>query len=281
MREIDAGVIAANVEHLLYEASYCIGTDVEAAIGDGIKREVSDAGREVLSQIVENYHIAREERIAICQDTGMVVVFADIGQDIHIINGGFEEAVQRGVRTAYRDGYLRMSVVAEPLFTRVNTGDNTPAILHTRIVPGDTIRLLVMPKGFGSENMSRMRMLTPSDGVDGVKRFVVETVERAGPNACPPLIVGVGIGGTMERAALLAKRMTARKVGSCHPDEQYASLEKELLSMINRTGIGPSGIGGSVTALAVHIDYFPTHIAGLPVAVNLCCHASRHAEGVL
>lgn len=280
MREIEAAAVSNEVECLLYEASYCIGADIETALADAIKIETSDAGRAALSQIAENDRIARAERVAICQDTGMAVIFAEVGQDVHIA-GGFEDAVERGVRAAYRDGFLRMSVVAEPLFERVNTGDNTPAVLHTRVVPGEAIRLLVMPKGFGSENMSGVKMLTPADGIDGVKRFVVETVQKAGPNACPPLIIGVGIGGTMEKAALIAKRMTARAVGSRHADERYAALERELLERINRTGIGPSGIGGKVTALAVHVDYFPTHIAGLPVAVNLCCHASRHAEGVL
>ena len=304
MREINARAVAAEVERLLYDASYRIGGDIEATIADSLELEVSDAGRAALSQIAENYRIARDERVAICQDTGMAVIFAEIGQDAHIIGGGFEDAVNEGVRAAYRNGYLRMSIVAEPLFDRVNTGDNTPAVIHTRLVPGETVRLLVMPKGFGSENMSRVAMLTPASGVDGVKRFVLETVEKAGPNACPPLIVGVGIGGTMEKAALIAKRMTARKIGGrlmednlsddtndpkesrnvnrgYHRDGRYVALEAELLTLINRTGIGPAGTGGKVTALAVNIGYYPTHIAGLPVAVNLCCHASRHAEGVL
>lgn len=281
MRQIEAQAITREVERLLYAASYCIGDDVEAAILQSAAQEPSPAGRAALLQIADNYRIARNERVAICQDTGMAVIFAEVGQSVQITGGDFEAAVNEGIRAAYRDGYLRKSVVAEPLFDRVNTGDNTPAMLHTRIVPGDRIRLLITPKGFGSENMSRVKMMVPADGVEGVKRFVVETVEAAGPNPCPPVIVGVGIGGTMEQAALMAKRQTARAVGSKHPDPRYAALETELLAQINQTGIGPAGTGGRTTALAVHIDFYPTHIAGLPVAVNLCCHAARHAEGVL
>lgn len=211
----------------------------------------------------------------------MAIVFAEVGQDVHIEGGDFEAAINEGVREAYREGYLRKSIVNDPLFNRVNTKDNTPAVIHTRIVPGDKLRLLVTPKGFGSENMSRMKMLVPADGVEGVKRFVVETVVEAGPNPCPPVIVGVGIGGSMEKAALMAKRMTARAVGSHNGDPRYAELESQILAAINRSGVGPAGIGGRNTALCVNIDFFPTHIAGLPVAVNVCCHAARHAEGVL
>ncbi|MCL1965494.1 MAG: fumarate hydratase [Firmicutes bacterium] len=281
MREVAAEAVACEVERLFLHASYAIGEDVEAAVRSGLERETSPAGCAALRQIAENYRIAREERVAICQDTGMAVVFADVGQDVHIVSGGFEDAVNEGVRRAYTGGYLRKSVVAEPLFDRVNTKDNTPAVLHARIVPGDKLRLLVVPKGFGSENMSRVKMLTPADGVEGVKRFVIETVTEAGPNPCPPVIVGVGIGGTMEMAALMAKRQTARPVGSRHADARYAGLEEEMLAAVNRSGVGPAGTGGRVTALAVHAEYYPTHIAGLPVAVNVCCHAARHAEGVL
>lgn len=281
MREITAQSVADMVKRLILEASFCIGEDVERAILRGLQIEESPAGRAALSQIAENYRIAREEQVAICQDTGMAVVFLDIGQDAHIVGGGLEESVNDGVRAAYAEGYLRKSVVRDPLFGRENTKDNTPAILHTRIVPGDTLTILVTPKGFGSENMSRMKMLVPADGVEGVKRFVVDTVVEAGPNPCPPVIVGVGIGGTMEKAALMAKRMTARAVGSANENPSYAALEAELLALINKSGVGPAGTGGRVTALSVHIDTYPTHIAGLPVAVNLCCHAARHAEGVL
>lgn len=281
MRDIPAQAITLEVKRLLLDASYRIGSDVEEAIAQGLETEPSPAGKAALSQIAENYRIAREERVAICQDTGMAVIFIDIGQDVHITGGDLEAAIQEGVRMAYAEGYLRKSVVEEPLFERINTKDNTPAVIHTRIVPGDRVRLLVTPKGFGSENMSRVKMLVPADGVQGVKRFIVETVEAAGPNPCPPVIVGVGIGGTMEMAALIAKRMTARAVGSHHADARYAALEEEILTAINRTGVGPAGTGGRTTALAVNIDYFPTHIAGLPVAVNICCHAARHAEGVI
>lgn len=281
MRELSARDVTREIRRLLLQASYRIGADIEKAVAEALQSEPSAAGRAALSQIAENYQIAREENVAICQDTGMVVVFADIGQDAHITGGDFTQAVQQGVREAYEVGYLRKSVVAEPLFERINTKDNTPAVIHTRIVPGDRVRLLVMPKGFGSENMSRVKMLVPADGVEGVRDFIVRTVREAGSNPCPPVIVGVGIGGTMEMAALTAKRCTARAVGSHHPDARYAQLEAETLAAINRTGIGPAGTGGRTTALAVNIDYFPTHIAGLPVAVNVCCHAARHAQGVL
>lgn len=281
MRNISAQAVTGEIRRLLLEASYCIGADVEQSVLSAMESEPSPAGRAALEQIAENYRIAREENVAICQDTGMAVIFMDVGQDVHIEGGALEAAVQEGVRQAYADGYLRKSVVAEPLFDRVNTKDNTPAVIHTRIVPGEHIRILVTPKGFGSENMSRIKMLVPADGVEGVKRFIVQTVEEAGPNPCPPVIVGVGIGGTMETAALMAKRCTARAVGSHNADPRYAALEDEVLRLINKTGVGPAGTGGRTTALAVNIDYYPTHIAGLPVAVNICCHAARHAEGVL
>ena len=277
MREIPAARIREAVIRLIYEASYCIGPDVETAVRQGLARETTPTARDVLGQILESYAIARDERVAICQDTGMAVFFFEIGQEVHIA-GAFEDAVNDAVRTAYREGYLRKSVVAEPLFQRVNTGDNTPAVIHARLVPGDKIRILFTAKGFGSENMSRIRMFPPAAGVDGVKQFVIETVAEAGPNPCPPVIVGVGVGGTFEQAALVAKRMTARPVGSHHPDPRYAALEAELLEAINALGVGPAGIGGATTALAVNIDYRPTHIAGMPVAVNMCCHCARHAE---
>ena len=277
MREIPAARIREAVVRLIYEASYCIGPDVETAVRQGLARETTPTARDVLGQILESYAIARDERVAICQDTGMAVFFFEIGQEVHIA-GAFEDVVNDAVRTAYREGYLRKSVVAEPLFQRVNTGDNTPAVIHARLVPGDKIRILFTAKGFGSENMSRIRMFPPAAGVDGVKQFVIETVAEAGPNPCPPVIVGVGVGGTFEQAALVAKRMTARPVGSHHPDPRYAALEAELLEAVNALGVGPAGIGGATTALAVNIDYRPTHIAGMPVAVNMCCHCARHAE---
>lgn len=277
MRVIDAGEISAAVTGLVLKASYNIGADISAAIERAAAGEPSPAGRDALGQILENYDIASSERVAICQDTGMAVIFAEVGRDVHI-GGDFEGAINMGVREAYDKGYLRKSVVADPLFGRRNTGDNTPAIIHTRLVEGDRIRLMVTPKGFGSENMSGVKMLAPSDGVEGVKKFVADTAISAGPNPCPPIIVGVGIGGTMEMAALIAKRMTARAVGSSHPDPRYAALEREILDIINDSGVGPAGTGGRTTALAVNIGDYPTHIAGLPVAVNICCHCARHAE---
>lgn len=278
MREIKAETITRAVRDLLIEANYVIGEDVCAAVARARDEEKSATAKGVLNQLLENYQIAASERVAICQDTGMAVVFIDLGQDVHITDGGLEDAVNAGVRAAYQEGYLRKSVVGEPVFERKNTGDNTPAVLHLRLVPGESVRILVTAKGFGSENMSRVKMLVPADGEKGVEDFIVETVKLAGPNPCPPVVVGVGVGGTMEQAAIIAKRMTARDVGSHHEDSRYAALETRALERINRLGIGAAGIGGVTTALAVNIDYAPTHIAGLPVAVNICCHAARHAQ---
>jgi len=280
MRDIQASEIKEAIVKLIYQASYNIAPDIETAVRQGILRESNPASRNVLEQIAQSYAIARDEQIAICQDTGMAVFFIEIGQEVHVC-GDFEDAVNDAVRTAYRDGYLRKSVVAEPMFDRVNTKDNTPAVIHLRLVPGNQMRILFTAKGFGSENMSRIRMFPPAAGVEGMKRFVIETVAEAGPNPCPPVIVGVGVGGTFEQAAMTAKRMTARRVGSHNSDPRYAALEDELLEAINRLGIGPAGIGGATTALAVNIDYCPTHIAGMPVAVNMCCHCARHAEATL
>ncbi len=281
MREIPSRRISDAVRGLLIEANYVIGPDVEARMRSCMAEEPSPEGRDVMRQLLENYEIARTERVAICQDTGMAVVFLDVGQDVHIVDGDLGEAVADGVRRAYADGYLRKSVVRDPLYDRTNTGDNTPPVLHTRIVPGDKIDILVSPKGFGSENMSQIRMLVPADGEEGVVRFVAEAIEKAGPNPCPPVIVGVGIGGTMEMAAILAKRMTARPLDEPNPDPRYAALERRILDEINKTGVGPAGIGGRTTALSVNICAYPTHIASLPVAVNVCCHAARHARAVL
>ena len=281
MREIPVSLLTEKVKELFLTANYEIGADIEKAIESALETEPSPIGRSVLCQICENYRIARDEKIAICQDTGMAVLFMEIGQDVHFTGGNFEEAVQEGVRQAYREGYLRKSVVSDPLFDRKNTGDNTPAILHLSIVPGEKVHILVTAKGFGSENMSALKMLSPAQGEKGVLDFIVETAEKAGPNPCPPMVIGVGIGGTAEQAALLAKRMTTRPAGSHHPDPRYAALEKEALRRINALGIGPAGTGGETTALCVNIASAPTHIAGLPVAVNICCHAARHAEGEL
>jgi len=281
MREIQASEIKELVKKLLLDANFYIGEDVLAALQKARDNEPSPTGRAVLEMIIENHQVAREEQLAICQDTGMVVLFVELGQEVHIIGGDFQEAVNQGVEAAYREGYLRKSVVDDPLFERRNTRTNRPAIIYTDIVPGDKIRLQITPKGFGSENMSALEMMTPADGPDRIKAFVVETIRKAGGNPCPPTIVGVGIGGTADKACVLAKKATLRKIGTHNPDERYARLEKEILEEINNLGIGPAGLGGRTTALAVNIEYFPTHIAGMPVAVNICCHASRHAEATL
>ena len=278
MRELPVSQLTEAVRDLFIAANYDIGPDVESAVCRATETESSPIGQTVLRQLAENYRIARDERIAICQDTGMAVLFIDLGQDVHFIGGDFEAAVQEGVRQAYRDGNLRKSIVREPLFDRANTRDNTPAVIHLRMVSGDQVRILALAKGFGSENMSAVKMLSPAAGEKGVLDFIVETARSAGPNPCPPIIIGVGVGGDFEQAALIAKRMTARPVGSAHPDPRYAALEQKALDAVNRLGIGPAGIGGRTTALAVHMDFAPTHIAGLPVAVNICCHAARHAE---
>lgn len=281
VREVPVQAIQKTVCNLILEASYRIGGDVCRAVEEAYGTEISPAGREVLGQLLRNYGIAGEERIAICQDTGMCVIFLDIGQDVHIAGGDLNAALDDAVRSAYTDGYLRKSVVRDPLYRRENTGNNTPPVVHVRIVSGDKVDILVTPKGFGSENMSAVKMLVPADGEKGVIDFVVDTVRRAGPNPCPPVIVGVGIGGTMELAALMAKRMTARPLDEMNPDPAYAALEGKILEKINALGIGPAGIGGKCTALGVHIMTAPTHIAGMPVAVNLCCHAARHSHAVL
>lgn len=281
MREIPAELITQTVMRLFIAANTKIGQDVSAAMEEALQKEESPVGRAVLEQILCNYKIAAEEEIPICQDTGMSVLFIDLGREVHITGAALEDAVNEGVRRAYREGYLRKSVVSDPLFDRKNTGDNTPAILHLRLVEGDKIRITAVPKGFGSENMSAVKMLKPSDGVDGVEKFVTETVANAGPNACPPVVVGVGIGGTVEQAAILSKRAVARGVGTRNESGPYAELEQRLLEQANRLGLGPGGTGGTVTALAVNVEYGPTHIAGLPVAVNICCHAARHGEAVI
>ncbi len=274
IREIDVTRVEETVYRLFLSACCEIGEDVLARLQEGLEREESDFGREVLRQLIENDRLAARRHMPICQDTGMAVVFMDIGQDVHFTGGDVGEAVQAGVRRAYRDGCFRASVLT-PL-ERINTGDNTPAIVHQRIVPGDKVELTAAPKGFGSENMSRLWMLTPSQGIDGIKQAVVETVRMAGGNPCPPVVVGVGIGGTAECAMLMAKHSLTRDCGAPSHDPVLAQMERELLDRINRLGIGPQGLGGRVTALAVHMEQMPTHIAGLPVAVNMQCHAARH-----
>ncbi len=278
MRTIQSSLITQAIAELFVECSYVIGRDVQEAIDEARTKEPSPIGRNTLEQISENYRIAANERIAICQDTGLSVVFAEVGQEIHIEGAPFEEAIQQGVREAYLQGYLRKSVVLDPLFERVNTKDNTPAVIHTRIVPGDRLNLMVVAKGFGSENMSALKMLVPADGVQGIKQFVLDTVEKAGPNPCPPIIIGMGIGGSFELAAIMAKKATALPLSHANPNPRYKALEEGLLRAVNQLGIGPGGTGGITTALKVHILQAPTHIAGLPVAINICCHAARHAS---
>ena len=281
MKEIHVADISAAVARLCVDACCLLPGDVCSALRARREEEPSPVGRDILEQLIRNAAIAAEERVPLCQDTGLAVVFADVGQDVRIVGGGFAEAVDEGVRRGYVDGYLRKSCVAEPLFERRNTGDNTTAVLHVRLVPGDSLRLRLAPKGAGSENKSVVRMLTPADGIEGVRGVVLDAVLAAGPNACPPMVVGVGLGGTMELAALCAKRAAVRDLCSRNADPRYAAFEDELLDMINRTGIGPQGLGGRTTALKVHVEWVPAHIASLPVAVNINCHAARHAEVVL
>lgn len=274
-RIIRAETVTETVKSLFTDCNYFIGSDVLGALKNARENEESEVGRAVLSQIIENDELAAKEEIPLCQDTGMAVLFVEYGDKV-AIDGDFEKAVQEGVRRAYIDGYLRKSVVDDPVFDRINTKDNTPAIIHTRIVSGDKIRITAGGKGFGSENMSAVKMLTPSYGVEGVKSFVLDTVKNAGPNPCPPIVVGVGIGGTFERCAQLAKKATFRAINTENPDPRYAELERELLNKINLMGFGPAGLGGNTTAIGVNIETSPTHIAGMPVAVNICCHAARH-----
>ncbi len=281
MRQIAAQTVEDTVCRLFLEASYNIGDDIYRRVCAAQADEPSPIGASVLEQLRQNYDIARDEQTPICQDTGMAVLFIRYGQRVQLTGGSFADAVQQGVRRAYDVGLLRKSVVDDPLYERKNTGDNTPAVLHTEITDGDTIEILVTPKGFGSENMGGIALLTAADGEQGVVDFVVQMVRRAGPNPCPPIVVGVGIGGTMEKAALLAKLATARSTDIRNPHPRYAALEALLLEQINKTGIGPAGLGGHTTALAVNVEQFPTHIAGMPVAVNICCHAARHAYGVI
>jgi len=280
MREIDVKEITHAVKELCIETNIIADEDVLKAFRDALKKEESAVAREVLKTLVENARIAKEERLPICQDTGMAVVFLDIGQEVHLVGGDLEAAVNEGVRQGYKEGYLRKSVVKHPV-TRGNTGDNTPAIIHTRIVPGGKVKVTVAPKGFGSENMSFVKMCTPTAGFEGIKQFVIECVKKAGGNPCPPIVVGIGVGGTFEKAALMAKEALTRPLGERSKKEDLAKLEEELLEEINKTGIGPQGLGGTTTALAVHVNDFPTHIAGMPVAVNICCHAYRHGVRVL
>ncbi len=281
MKEISVEDIACAVADLAVRACCRLPQDMVDGMRKAHEAEPSPVGKNILEQLLENAAIAANDGIPICQDTGLAVVFADVGQDVRIVGGAFEDAVNEGIRRGYVDGYLRKSCVAEPLFERKNTRDNTPAVIHTRLVPGDTLRLRLAPKGAGSENKSVVKMLVPADGIEGVRKVVLDAVLAAGPNSCPPMVVGVGLGGTMEMAAICAKRAAARDLESHNHDPRYAAFEEELLELINKTGIGPQGLGGLTTALKVHVEWAPTHIASLPVAVNINCHAARHAEVTL
>lgn len=276
MRTVDVNVLTQNIREMCIEANHFLSPDMKKAFAMAKQQEKAPLGRQILLQLQQNMEIAAQDMIPICQDTGMAVVFLEVGQDVHLVGGNVEDAVNEGVRQGYVDGYLRKSVVKDPIY-RENTKDNTPAIIHYSIVPGDRVKITVAPKGFGSENMSRVFMLKPADGIEGVKNAILTAVKDAGPNACPPMVVGVGIGGTFEKCALMAKKALTRSVDE-HSEIPYVrELEEELLQKINKSGIGSGGLGGSTTALAVNINTYPTHIAGLPVAVNICCHVNRHA----
>ena len=280
MREVNVDKVTENIKEMCIEANHFLTEDMKKVFKNAVVSEESPLGKQVLNQLNENLDIAAKDMIPICQDTGMAVVFINVGQDVHFTNGNITDAINEGVRQGYVEGYLRKSVVNDPII-RENTKDNTPAVIHYNIVPGDKVDITVAPKGFGSENMSRIFMLKPADGIEGVKNAILTAVKDAGPNACPPMVVGVGIGGTFEKCALLAKKALTRNVEEESPVEYVRELEREMLDKINRLGIGPGGLGGTQTALAINIETYPTHIAGLPVAVNICCHVNRHAHRVI
>ena len=280
MREVNVSIITDNIKEMCIEANHFLTDDMKNVFENAVKNEESALGKQVLGQLEENLKVAGEDMIPICQDTGMAVVFINVGQDVHLTGGDITDAINEGVRRGYVDGYLRKSVVKDPIY-RENTKDNTPAVIHFNIVPGDKVDITVAPKGFGSENMSRVFMLKPADGIEGVKEAILTAVKDAGPNACPPMVVGVGIGGTFEKCAYLAKKALTRDLNEESPVEYVRDLEKEMLEKINKLGIGPGGLGGTQTALAINIETDPTHIAGLPVAVNICCHVNRHSHRVI
>ena len=280
MREVNVSIITDNIKEMCIEANHFLTDDMKNVFENAVKNEESALGKQVLGQLEENLKIAGEDMIPICQDTGMAVVFINVGQDVHLTGGDITDAINEGVRRGYVEGYLRKSVVKDPIY-RENTKDNTPAVIHFNIVPGDKVDITVAPKGFGSENMSRVFMLKPADGIEGVKEAILTPVKDAGPNACPPMVVGVGIGGTFEKCAYLAKKALTRDLNEESPVEYVRDLEKEMLEKINKLGIGPGGLGGTQTALAINIETYPTHIAGLPVAVNICCHVNRHSHRVI
>lgn len=280
MREIDCKLITKELRDMCIEATHYLSKDMTEAFEHAVATEASKLGCQVLDSLKENLQIAADDMIPICQDTGMAIVFLEVGQEVHFVGGSIEDAINEGVHLGYTEGFLRKSVVEDPIY-RVNTKDNTPAIIHYSIVPGDQVKITLAPKGFGSENMSRVVMLKPADGIEGVKKVILETVELAGPNACPPLVVGVGIGGDFEKCALMAKHALTRPVTESSSIPYVKDLEEEMLEKINKLGIGPGGLGGTVTALGINIETYPTHIAGLPVAVNICCHVNRHAVRVI
>tara|TARA_Y100000588_G_scaffold379179_1_gene460909 strand:- start:741 stop:1643 length:903 start_codon:yes stop_codon:yes gene_type:complete len=280
MRKVSVNEITKELKRMCMEANYILSADVKQKLETQIQVEASPIGESILRDIVKNANIAKENSVPMCQDTGMAVVFLEIGQDVHLVDGNLKDAVNEGVRQGYGQGFLRKSVVKDPIL-RGNTGDNTPAIIHIDIVPGDKVKMILAPKGFGSENMSRSKMLKPSDGMQGVEDFIIETVSLAGPNPCPPIVVGVGVGGTIEKAALMAKHALTKDLDASHPEKHIADLEARALERINKLGIGPQGLGGTTTALGINIETYPTHIAGLPVVVNINCHAARHVECVL
>lgn len=281
MREITFEALKDKVRDLYLDCAYYLDEKLIDTVKKASETESSAPGRDVLNDLLLNYEIAARDRVAICQDTGMAMLFIEWGQECHLTGGAYEDAVNQGVREAYIDGYLRKSIVNDPLYDRKNTGDNTPAVIHTRIVPGDQVHILAIAKGFGSENMSRIAMLPPSAGEKGVLDFIVDTARQAGPNPCPPIVLGICVGGSFETCAEMAKKMTAEPVDAVNPDPRYAALEKKAFEAVNRLNIGPAGIGGDTTALSLHIAALPTHIAGMPVAVSVCCHACRHKEGTL
>ena len=275
MRSVDVSIVTRNIKEMCIQANHFLSEDMDIAMKNAVETEVAPLGKQILTQLQENLKIAGEDMIPICQDTGMAVVFIEVGQEVHFKGGSLTDAINEGVRQGYVEGYLRKSVVGDPII-RENTKDNTPAVIHYNIVPGDKVKIKVAPKGFGSENMSRVFMLKPADGIEGVKNAILTAVQDAGPNACPPMVVGVGIGGTFEKCALMAKDALTREVGT-HSDIQWVKdLEEEMLETINKLGIGPGGLGGTTTALAVNVNTYPTHIAGLPVGINICCHVNRH-----
>jgi fumarate hydratase subunit alpha len=281
MREINVEDITRTVEKLCIESNYYLPQDVKKALENAVDKEESPLARDILGDILKNQEIARTKDVPICQDTGLAVIFLELGQEVMLVGGDINTAIDEGVRRGYKNGYLRKSAVDDPFFARKNTGDNTPAIIHTTIVPGEKIKIILAPKGGGSENMSALCMLKPSDGAEGIKKCVIETVDKAGSNPCPPIIVGVGIGGTIEKTTLIAKQALLREVGQHHPNPVVANMEKELLEEINKLGIGPQGFGGRTTALAVNIETFPAHIASMPVAINIQCHVARHKEAII